>query len=171
MALKAGVVGLGTIGGGVAICLARAGLLEAVYDIRPNAAEKLEDVRPVVGSPAELARRCDIALIAVVDAAQVREVLTGPHGLLAGKTHGLTVGLLSTVSLSDLRELRRIAIDGGAKFIDSGVTGGTVAAERGLVCLVGAEPGDLETVLSVYEAFAWPRQRASMSASSPMRSR
>ena len=154
MALKAGVVGLGIIGGGVASCLAREAMLEGVYDVRPDASDGLEGVPAVLGSPKELAARCDVVFIAVVSAAQAKDVITGPTGLLSGKTKGLTIGLLSTVSLTDLRELRQIVIDSGAKFIDSGVTGGTRSAERGLVSLVGAEPGDLEAVLPAYEAFS-----------------
>src|SRR3984957_1182655 len=37
----AGVIGLGAIGGGVAICLARSGHLKAVYDIRKDASAAL----------------------------------------------------------------------------------------------------------------------------------
>jgi 3-hydroxyisobutyrate dehydrogenase-like beta-hydroxyacid dehydrogenase len=74
---KVGVIGLGTIGSGVAICLARAGMLAAVYDVRVNAADGLEGVPPLAGLPAEVARVCDTIVIAVVNAAQVIDVLSG----------------------------------------------------------------------------------------------
>jgi 3-hydroxyisobutyrate dehydrogenase len=45
-ALKAGVIGLGNIGGGVAESLARAGLLAAVHDVRDEA------VQPIPQAPA-----------------------------------------------------------------------------------------------------------------------
>ena len=38
---RAGVIGLGQIGAGVAICLARTQQLAAVYDIRADAADML----------------------------------------------------------------------------------------------------------------------------------
>ena len=36
-----GVIGLGTIGGGVAICLQRAGQLAAIYDVNAAAADRI----------------------------------------------------------------------------------------------------------------------------------
>ncbi len=64
--VKAGVIGLGVIGGGVALCLARAGLLGAVYDVRSEAANGLDAVPPNSDSPRDVARQCDVVLIAVV---------------------------------------------------------------------------------------------------------
>src|ERR1700722_8950264 len=85
----AGVIGLGAIGGGVAICLARSGHLKAVYDIRKDASDKLPGVPAVTGSPAEVARQCDVVMIAVLDAKQTRDVLTGPEGVLTQVRPGL----------------------------------------------------------------------------------
>ncbi len=72
---KAGVIGLGVIGSGVALCLARAGLLGAVYDVRHEASNGLDGVPAVASSPADVARHCDVVLIAVVDAKQTIDVL------------------------------------------------------------------------------------------------
>ena len=69
-ALRAGVVGLGQIGGGVAVCLARSGRPLTVDDVRPDAVDRWPGVPPVVGSPAEVARASDVVMIAVVDLAQ-----------------------------------------------------------------------------------------------------
>jgi 3-hydroxyisobutyrate dehydrogenase len=151
---KAGVIGLGQIGGGVAICLARAGVLAAVYDVRPDAATALVGVPPVVATPAELARQCDVVLIAVVDAKQIRDVLTGPDGVLAAARPGLDVVLLSTISLPDLGEIRQLTDAAGVGLVDSGVTGGPAAAHNGLVCLVGADDAVLARVRPALEAFA-----------------
>jgi 3-hydroxyisobutyrate dehydrogenase-like beta-hydroxyacid dehydrogenase len=68
--VKVGVIGLGTIGSGVAICLARAGMLAAVYDVRANA-DGLEGVPVPSSSCTAVARVCDTIVIAVVNAAQV----------------------------------------------------------------------------------------------------
>lgn len=151
---KAGVIGLGQIGGGVAICLARAGVLAAVYDVRPDAAAKLEGVPAVAASPAEVARACDVVLIAVVDAKQVRDVLTGTDGVLSQARPGLNVVLLATVSLKDLAGLRKLTDAAGVGLVDCGVTGGPAAARNGLVCLVGADEALLEAVRPTLEAFA-----------------
>lgn len=151
---NAGVIGLGTIGGGVAVCLARAGLLDAAYDVRPNAADALAGVPAVTATPAELARQVEIVLIAVVSAAQAIDVLDGPNGVLTQARPGLNVVLLSTVSIEDLGRIRALTDAAGVGLIDCGVTGGTKAAENGLVCLVGAEEATFAQVKPVLDGFA-----------------
>ena len=151
---KAGVIGLGMIGSGVAICLARAGLLGAVYDVRPEASEGLEGVPAVATSAAEVARLCDVVLIAVVDAKQTIDVLSGPDGILSQARFGLDVVLLATVSLTDLARIRQVTDAAGVALIDSGVTGGQRARQSGLVCLVGAEAAVFERVRPALEGFA-----------------
>jgi 3-hydroxyisobutyrate dehydrogenase len=151
---KAGVIGLGMIGGGVAVCLARSGHLAAVYDVRPEAVQGLAGVPPVLGSPAELARQVDVVLIAVVNAKQTIDVLSGPSGVLAAARPGLNVVVLSTISLKDLRAIRVLTDAAGVGLVDSGVTGGPKAKENGLICLVGGEAAVLEAVRPVLEGFA-----------------
>jgi 3-hydroxyisobutyrate dehydrogenase len=151
---KAGVIGLGMIGGGVAECLARSGHLAAVYDIRPDAAKNLAGVPPVAASPSQLARRVDVVLIAVVNAKQAMDVLSGPDGVLAAARPGLNVVLLCTISLKELREIRALTDAAGVGLVDSGVTGGPKAKENGLVCLVGGESAVVEEVRPVLDGFA-----------------
>jgi len=151
---RAGVIGLGAIGGGVAICLARSGHLAAVYDVRPEAAKDLPGVPPVAASPRELARQVDVVLIAVVSARQTVDVLSGPNGVLTAARPGLNVVLLSTVSLKDLREIRALTDAAGVGLVDSGVTGGPKARENGLICLVGGQDSVLAEVRPVLEGFA-----------------
>ncbi len=150
----AGVIGLGMIGGGVAVCLARSGHLKAVYDLRPEIVETLAGVPPVVSSPAELAKQVDVVLIAVVSAKQTIDVLTGPQGVLSEARPGLSVVLLATVSLTDLGEIRALTDAAGVSLIDSGVTGGPRAKENGLICLVGGADEAVAEVMPVLNGFA-----------------
>jgi 3-hydroxyisobutyrate dehydrogenase len=152
--MKAGVIGLGAIGGGVAQCLARAGLLSAVYDIRPDALAKLPNMPPLSDSPADLASRCEVVLIAVVSGKQARAVLEGPNGVLSRARPGMYVVLLSTVSLDDLAGLRELTDGAATPLVDCGVTGGGKAAENGLTCLVGADNDALAAVRPILDGFA-----------------
>ncbi len=152
--MEVGVIGLGQIGGGVAQCLARADLLHAVYDIRPEAAAAIGGLPAPSATPAAVALDSDVVLIAVVDAAQTRAVLEGPDGILATARRGLIVVLLATVSLEDLGRLRATCAAAGVPLIDSGVAGGPRAADKGIVCLVGAEDEDLARALPALEGFA-----------------
>jgi 3-hydroxyisobutyrate dehydrogenase len=151
---NAGVIGLGVIGSGVAICLARSGHLAAVYDVRPESAVDLPGVPDVVASPAALAKVADVVLIAVVNAQQTIDVLSGPDGVLSQARPGLNVVLLATVSLDDLREIRALTDAAGVGLVDSGVTGGPKGRENGLICLIGGDEDVVAAVIPVLEGFA-----------------
>jgi 3-hydroxyisobutyrate dehydrogenase len=151
---RAGVIGLGQIGAGVAICLARTNQLAAVYDIRPDAAETLDGVPPVVGSPAELAALSDVVIIAVVNAKQTIDVLSGPDGVLARARPGMAVVLVATVSIEDLGTIRSLTDAAGVNLVDCGVSGGPKSRENGLVCLVGGADETVAKVRPVLDGFA-----------------
>ncbi|MCH9828717.1 MAG: NAD-binding protein [Gammaproteobacteria bacterium] len=150
----AGVIGLGVIGSRVAQCLQREGRLAAVYDLRSEAAAQAGVAAFSVTSPAELARRCNVVLVAVVNSAQAREVLLGEQGLLSQAHAELTVVLLSTVSLDDLEQLRGLVAAAGVDLVDCGVTGGSAVASKGLACLVGANDSSFTAVLPVLRSFS-----------------
>jgi 3-hydroxyisobutyrate dehydrogenase len=149
-----GVIGLGGIGGGVAQCLQRAGQLAAVYDVRPEAAEKIPGGPAVSASPRELAAASDCVLIAVLNGAQTVSVLSGPDGVLAANMPGQMVILLSTISMSDLATAQTLCADAGVTLLDCGVTNGPKSGENGLICLAGGSDADLALAKPIFDGFA-----------------
>lgn len=155
--LRAGVVGLGQMGGGAAICLARAGRPLTVYDIDPKAALKWEDghlVPSVAANCAQVARNSDVVIVLVVDAKQVWSVLNGPDGLLAGAHPGLVVVIGSTIALDELTQMREAAKAASVTIVDCGVTsppGGH--ARKRIVGIVGAEPEVFDRIKEVFDDF------------------
>lgn len=148
--LRAGVIGLGMIGGGVAANLAAAGVPVAAYDVRPDAADGLEGVGPLAESPAAVARASDVVVVAVVDARQAREVLTGADGVLAGAAAGTVVLLVSTVAVPVVHELAARCAERGVRFLDAGVT---QAGGGKLVVMLGGDEAVAERVRPVLETF------------------
>ncbi|MFJ8749069.1 NAD(P)-binding domain-containing protein [Streptomyces sp. NPDC102441] len=153
-AVRAGVIGLGMIGGGVAVSLARSGRAPAVHDIRPDAASTLPGVPDVLGSPAEVAAASDVVMVAVVNAEQARVAITGEGGLLTTARPGSTVVLLSTVALPVVQELAAACAERGVGFLDCGVTPGDKAAEHGMVAIVGGDAAVVETARPVLDDWA-----------------
>jgi 3-hydroxyisobutyrate dehydrogenase len=149
-----GVIGLGGIGGGVAQCLQRAGQLAAVYDVRPEAAEKIPGGPAVSASPRELAAASDCVLIAVLNGAQTVSVLSGPDGVLAANKPGQMVILLSTISMSDLATAQTLCANAGVTLLDCGVTNGPKSGENGLICLAGGSDADLALAKPIFDGFA-----------------
>jgi 3-hydroxyisobutyrate dehydrogenase-like beta-hydroxyacid dehydrogenase/alkylhydroperoxidase/carboxymuconolactone decarboxylase family protein YurZ len=152
--LRAGVIGLGMIGGGVAVSLARSGRTPAVYDIRPGAADGLPGVPAILASPAEVAEVADVILVAVVNADQAHEAIGGKNGLLSTARPGQTIVLLSTVALPVVHELAELCAKERVGFLDCGVTPGDRAAENGMVAILGGEQSVVDHALPVLADFA-----------------
>lgn len=152
--LRAGVVGLGMIGGGVAVSLARSGSAPAVFDVRPDAADRLPGVPDVLASPAEVAAASDVVMVAVVNAAQARQAITGEDGILTAARPGSAVVLLSTVALPVVRELAAACAEHAVGFLDCGVTPGDKAAEHGMVAIVGGDAAVVESAGPVLAGWA-----------------
>jgi 3-hydroxyisobutyrate dehydrogenase-like beta-hydroxyacid dehydrogenase len=147
---KAGVIGLGDIGRGLADNLARSGVSLSVCDVRPEATAPYADRAYIADSPADLAGRSDVVLVAVINDDQVRSVLRGDRGVFAGASPGTTVVVVSTISTSTVRELHAEGSSHGVTIVDCGVSGGPSAAAGGeLVCMVGGTVDDVERVRPV----------------------
>ena len=151
---RAGVVGLGNIGGGVARSLVRSGRPVAVYDVFETALEPFRGKAAIATSAADLAERSDVLFIAVVSADQVEEVLFGEQGIASAGGSGKVVCIQSTISLNRLLDFHERGRARGLAVLDSCVTGGSIGAEAGkLVSLVGASDEDFASALPVLEDF------------------
>ena len=131
--LVAGVVGLGSIGGGVAVSLGSRGRKMAVFDAVPDKYKELKGCPPQEETARDVAGKADIIMVAVFDYDQCRQVIFGKDGLAEGAHEGMVVVLLSTVSVEQARTLGRECMEKGIGFLDCGVTPGSKAAENGLV--------------------------------------
>ncbi len=145
--LRAGVVGLGDIGRGLADNLVGAGVPVSVYDIRDDATDPYRERAHIAASPGDLAERSDVVLVAVVNDDQVRSVLRGDDGVFAHAAPGTTVVIVSTISTATVTELHAEGSGRGVTIVDCGVSGGPSAAASGeLVCMVGGTAEDVERV-------------------------
>lgn len=152
--LRVGVIGLGMLGGGVAVSLARRGRVLLTHDLRSDAADALAGVPRPLPCAADVARGSDVVLVAVVDADQARAVLAGPDGLLAGARENLIVVLLATVSLDAVRNLAALCARSSVSLVDCGVTPGDEATQNRMVAMVGGEDDVITRAMPVLEDFA-----------------
>jgi 3-hydroxyisobutyrate dehydrogenase len=152
---SAGVIGLGQIGGGAAAAIARSGMALAVHDVVPAATEPYAATALVADSPAAVAAASDVVVVAVVDDAQLLDVIEGGAGILATARTGTSVVVLSTVSLETVQAAAASCASRGVHVVDCGVSGGPGAAAEGeLVSMLGGEAEDVERVRPVVEAFS-----------------
>ncbi len=150
-----GVIGLGAIGSGVAAGWRRSGFDLVVCDVAAAATEPFAGSARVAASPADLAATAKVIAVAVVNDAQVLDVLTGAEGLLPVARPGTTVILLSTVSTGCLETAGRQCAGAGVDLVDCGVSGGPSAAAKGrLVSMVGGDTAVIERVRPALDGFS-----------------
>ncbi|WP_374189595.1 NAD(P)-dependent oxidoreductase [Pyrobaculum aerophilum] len=153
--MRVGVVGLGIMGGPMAMHLHRAGLLAAVYNRTRAKAEPFEKLGVYVAqSPGDLAKRVDVVIIMVSDAPDVEQVLFGPGGIVEGARPGLIVVDMSTNSPDWARRFAERLAQYGVEFLDAPVTGGQKGAVEGtLTVMVGGKEELFKRLLPVFQAF------------------
>jgi 3-hydroxyisobutyrate dehydrogenase len=150
-----GFIGLGNIGRPMAERLTRwPGGLE-VYDVDPSATEALEKLgAKVASSPRDLAARAAVVCVMVRDDEQVRAVLTGPDGLLAGAPTGAVIVIHSTVRPETAAEMELISAPHGVGVLDAPVSGGAPGARDGrLAVLCGGKDDAFAAAKPVLELF------------------
>ena len=148
-----GVIGLGSIGDGVASSLVREGFAVVVCDVRSEATDRYLERAKVAESPADLARRSDVVVVAVVDDRQVHAVLSGPGGGLAAADPQTTFIIVSTISIPCVQAIGAEAAALGVPVLDCGVSGGPSSAATGeLVCMVGGDADAIDRVRPVFDA-------------------
>ncbi|UUN29988.1 L-threonate dehydrogenase [Streptomyces sp. FIT100] len=129
---RVGVVGLGTMGLGMARSLRDAGHDVGVHDLRPEVAEDFaRDGGTAFGTAGELAAAVDVLVGVVVDAAQVESVLFGADGAAGRLRPGAVFVMCSTVDPGWSAGLEGRLADRDVLYLDAPVSGGAARAAAG----------------------------------------
>jgi len=149
-----GLIGLGTMGTGMAANLLRAGFPLAVYNRTQAKAEPFGPLGArVAGTPAALATGSNVIISMLADDAASRNAWLGPDGALAAAEPGTVLVEASTVSPTWIAELAKLAGERSLALLDAPVTGSRVQASEGqLTFLVGGNKDALEKVAPVLQA-------------------
>jgi 3-hydroxyisobutyrate dehydrogenase len=150
---RVALIGLGTMGSGIAANWLKAGFPLNVYNRNALKARDLEaDGAKLARSPREAAAEADVVLAIVSDDNASRDVWLGEAGALTGARRGAIMIESSTVTPDWARELASNAASRGLRFLDAPVGGSRLAASSGkLKFFVG---GDAETVEAARPALA-----------------
>ncbi len=155
---KIGWVGLGIIGKPMARNLIEAGNELVVYNRSSGSVEELEgEGAQGADSPRAVAEQCGVIFTMLPDSPEVREVLEGDDGVLAGASEGDLVIDMSTISPLVTRELAEVAAEKGVKLVDAPVSGGEPKAIDGtLSIMVGASEEDYARAEPLFEPLGTP---------------
>ena len=156
--MRVGFIGLGSQGGPMARRILEGGFDLTLWGRRAATLEPFADTpAKTAQTPAELAAASDLVCLCVVGDDDVKEVLGGDDGVLAGLASGGVVAIHSTVHPDTCREIARTAAEQGISVIDAPVSGGGPAAEDGkLLVMVGGDDEVVERCRPVFATYADP---------------
>jgi 3-hydroxyisobutyrate dehydrogenase len=153
---RVALLGLGTMGNGMALNLLRAGFPLTVYNRATAKADALAAHGAAVArSPAQAGAQASVVLSMLADDAASRAVWSGDQGALAAMSPGSLAVECSTVSPEWIEELAEAARSRNVRFVEAPVTGSRVQAESGqLVFLAGADDDTLVAALPVLRSMS-----------------
>jgi len=150
------ILGLGTMGSGMARNLLKGGFKLAVYNRTQAKAEPLVAAGARYAATArDAAQGASVVIGMLADDGASRQIWTGDDGALAGLRKNAIAIESSTVSPAWIAELAALASEHGAEFLDAPVTGSRLqAAEGQLTFLVGGSASTLEKATPALKAMS-----------------
>jgi L-threonate 2-dehydrogenase len=136
------IIGVGNMGGGMALNLLAHGYTVYVRDTDPMKEAFFREKGAVAGVlPSQSAIKSILTIICVVDSAQVQDVLTGQDGLHKANPQNLrhhTVLLCPTIAPQDAEQFAQQLGKHGVKMIEAPMSGGPQRARDGSMSLMVA---------------------------------
>lgn len=153
---KIALLGVGTMGHGMAVNLLKAGFPLTVYNRTRAKGEELASMGAAVAdTPAVAAKDADIVLAMLADDGASRAAWLGPEGALAAMRRGSIAVESSTLSPAWIAELHRETQQRGLRMVEAPVTGSRPQAEAAqLIFLAGGDEADLIIVAPILRAMS-----------------
>ncbi len=139
MSGAAAVIGLGSMGYGMALSLLRAGASVAGYDPAPGVADRFAAEGGRAGqSPADAARGADVVVAVVVNADQTEAVLFGPDGVADAMASDAVFVSCATMAPERARALAKRLEATGRHYLDAPMSGGAARAADGSLTMLAS---------------------------------
>ncbi|MEM6615110.1 MAG: NAD(P)-dependent oxidoreductase [Pseudomonadota bacterium] len=139
--MRAGVIGLGDMGSGLALNLIKAGFETTGFDL---SADRMAAFDNMGGTPAlsvsEVGEAADAVFVMVMNGDQAKAVIGGEEGLLKVMKPGGVIILTATIKPKEAREIGPLFEGTGVDMIDSPVSGGFPGAQGGTLTMMAAAP-------------------------------
>ncbi|MGF1553234.1 MAG: L-threonate dehydrogenase [Paracoccaceae bacterium] len=133
-----GVVGLGSMGYGIAQSLLRAGHAVHGIDLDEAAVARFRREGGADGDPVEAARTFDVLVLVVLNAAQTKAVLFGEAGWARRLPEGATVVGCATVPPAFARETAEACTAAGLHYLDAPISGGAAKSAEGRLAIMAS---------------------------------
>ena len=134
--------GLGSMGYGMAATLIRAGATVYGFDVAPEPVARLVDEGGQDGGIAEAGGRADAAVIVVLNAAQLENVLFGEDGIAKHLREGAVIIACPTIAPDQARDFAARCAQRGLHYLDAPISGGAAKAARGALSVMASGSAD-----------------------------
>ncbi len=134
------VIGLGSMGYGMALSALRAGHRVWGVDVDHEAAARFRREGGQVGPIADHVGHLDAVIVVVLNAAQTESVLFGPDGLVPRLRPGAAVASCATVAPGFSRQMAARCQTYGVHFLDAPISGGSLRAAEGRLSVMASGP-------------------------------
>lgn len=137
--MRCAVIGLGSMGGGMAASLLRAGFAVSGYDVNPAACARFAAQGVRIGNtPADTATDADCVIAVVVNADQTEAVLFGDDGCAASMKPGSVFVSSATMAPDRARQLAARLEATGRHYLDAPMSGGAAKAADGQLTMLAS---------------------------------
>ena len=136
------VIGLGSMGYGMARSLLRAGHKTFGYDINAKTTQRFQNEGGEADTLAEVAGALDAVVVVVLNAAQTESVLLGADGILRILKPGAVVMACATVAPDFARLMAAKCADAGVHYLDAPISGGSIKADQGALSIMASGTDD-----------------------------
>jgi len=151
---KIGFVGLGIMGKPMCHNLLKAGFDVTFYARKKDVVDEMTQAGATFAASSKaVAEATDIIVTIVTADPEVREVILGDEGVLAGASAGKVIVDMSTISPMTIRDVATEAKKKGVGVVDAPVSGGDTGAIAGtLTIIAGGEKADVERCAGIFKA-------------------
>ena len=135
---RVALVGLGSMGLGMARSLLRAGITTHGLDVTAERVAQFQAEGGADGTLEEVAGRIDALVVVVLNAAQCEDVLFGDAGAVASMKPGSVVIACPTVAPEFARDMAARCAAHGVLYLDAPISGGAARADAGTLSVMAA---------------------------------
>jgi 3-hydroxyisobutyrate dehydrogenase-like beta-hydroxyacid dehydrogenase len=135
---KVAVVGLGSMGYGMAQSCLREGHVTFGVDIAPEPMARFRAEGGAEGELADVASSLDAVVVVVLNAAQTEAVLFGEDGIAKRLSKGTVVMAAATVPPSFARDMEARCSELGLLYLDAPISGGSIKAAAGQLSIMAS---------------------------------
>lgn len=139
---KAAIIGLGSMGYGMAQSCLRAGHATYGFDVQPSQVERFQSDGGIPGDLADIAPALDAAVIVVLNAAQTEDVLFGELALAEKLRKGAVVMVCATVPPDFAKDMEARCTTLGVRYLDAPISGGSQKAATGQLSIMASGTDD-----------------------------